>query len=254
MDIRGDVCRIESSIFSASAGGWMEANTFLIEKPLARDPRGVLLATADGGGFTAYAPAIECTGSYSLTLSGATGESGWNVRCHASDDPWPVYQSGDASSATSAKGFLQSGARLLYRRGHAEHRCRSAGVLYGGNDSAGCGRGCIVVAGVDGKVQMVENGALKAVPERATGAAILRDSLGVRSGTQVIASGSGEAVNDSLRAFEIPALEAVPASAPLAMDGTVTALWTAPDGKSVFAVVRSAAGEYEVDRVTALCN
>ena len=50
-------------------------------------------------------------------------------------------------------------------------------------------------------------------------------------GTQVIASSSGEAANDSLRAFEIPALEAIPESAPLAMDGTVTALWTAQDGK-----------------------
>ncbi len=49
-------------------------------------------------------------------------------------------------------------------------------------------------------------------------------------------------------------LEALPASSPVAMDGTVTALWTAQDAKSVFAVVRNAAGTYEVDRVTALCN
>ena len=61
-------------------------------------------------------------------------------------------------------------------------------------------------------------------------------------------------MRDSLRAYEMPAQEAIPASAPLAMDGTVTALWTAPDGKSVYAVVRNAADEYEVDRVTALCN
>ena len=33
-------------------------------------------------------------------------------------------------------------------------------------------------------------------------------------------------LTDSLRAYELPALEAIPASAPLAMDGTVTALWT----------------------------
>jgi hypothetical protein len=43
------------------------------------------------------------------------------------------------------------------------------------------------------------------------------------------------------------------------MDGTVMALWTAPDGKSVLAVVRTpanqgAANEYEVDRVVASCN
>ena len=61
-------------------------------------------------------------------------------------------------------------------------------------------------------------------------------------------------MNDSLRAYEVPAQEAFPASAPLTMDGTVTAMWTGPDGKSVLAVVRNAADQYEVDRVTALCN
>jgi hypothetical protein len=70
-----------------------------------------------------------------------------------------------------------------------------------------------------------------------------------------VASGSGAAATDSLRAFELPAQEVIPASAPLAMDGTVTAIWTAPDGKSVFAVVRRAVdNEYEVDSVSAFCN
>ena len=69
-----------------------------------------------------------------------------------------------------------------------------------------------------------------------------------------MSASSGEAVTDSLRAYELPALEAVPASAPLAIDGTVMSLATAPDGRSIFAVVRNAANEYEVDRVTALCN
>jgi hypothetical protein len=70
----------------------------------------------------------------------------------------------------------------------------------------------------------------------------------------VIASGSGEALNDSLRAFAISAIEAVPESSTLGMTGTVTALWTAQDGKSAMAVVRNSTGEYEVDRVSALCN
>ena len=114
--------RIEISIFSASAGSWTEANTFVAgEAASARDPRGVLLATADGGGFAAYAPEIGCTGSYSLPLTGATTNSGWNVRCHASDDPWPVYQSGDASSAPSLKAFYNSGAQLFYWGGYAEY-------------------------------------------------------------------------------------------------------------------------------------
>jgi hypothetical protein len=75
----------------------------------------------------------------------------------------------------------------------------------------------------------------------------------------MVASGSGEAIADSLRAYEVPAQEAIPASAALAMDGTVMALWTAKDGKSVFAVVRrpgnqGAGNQYEVDRITASCN
>jgi len=117
------------------------------------------------------------------------------------------------------------------------------------------GNGALLIGGIDGKVQMAENGALKVVTgtrDWGSDFAVLHSGCG--AGVQVITSSSGEAANDSLRAYELPALEAVPASAPLAIDGTVTALWAAPDGKSVLAVVRNAANQYEVDRVTALCN
>jgi len=82
--------------------------------------------------------------------------------------------------------------------------------------------------------------------------AVVRSGCG--SGTQVIASSSGEAASDSLRAFAIPALDAIPESNALGTDGAVTALWTAQDGKSALAVVRNGLGEYEVDRVSASCN
>ena len=104
-------------------------------------------------------------------------------------------------------------------------------------------------------MQLVENGALKPVAgtrDWGSDFAVLLSGCGTAS--QIIASGSGEAASDSLRAYELPALEAVPASAPLTMGGTVTALFPSPDAKSVLAVVRNAANEYEVDRVTALCN
>lgn len=117
------------------------------------------------------------------------------------------------------------------------------------------GNAAFLVAAADGKVRLAENGALATVAgtrDWGSDVAVLRSGCG--TGTQVIASSSGEAVSDSLRAYDMPALEAVPASAPLAMEGTVTAMWAAPDGKSVLAVVRKAANEFEVDRVTALCN
>jgi hypothetical protein len=117
------------------------------------------------------------------------------------------------------------------------------------------GGAALLLAGVDGKVQIVENGAMRAVAgtrDWGSDFAVVRSGCG--AGTQVIASSSGEALSDSLRAFAISAIEAVPESSPLAMTGTVTALWTAQDGKSAMAVVRNSTGEYEVDRVSALCN
>ncbi len=243
------------SIFSSTAGAWTEANTIMMEKKDSRDPRAVLVATADGGGFTAYTPGAQCTGSYALPLAGSSTDSGWSVRCRASDDPWPVYQSGDASGAAPLKAFYNS-ARNYFTGvvtpgiGVDLPPFYTAGMI-----PRAAGGAALLISGIDGNVQLIENGAMRSVAgtrDWGSDFAVMRSGCG--AGTQIIASSSGEAVSDSLRAFEIPALEAIAASGPLSMGGTVTALWTAQDGKSAFAVVRTAAGEYEVDRVTALCN
>ena len=243
------------SIFSSTAGAWVEANTIAIERKLSRDLRGVLLANADGSGFTAYTPGMQCIGSYSLPLAGPSADSGWSVRCHASDDPWPVYQSGDASSATPLKAFYNS-ARNYFTGvvtpgiGVDLPPFYAAGMI-----PRAAGGAALLISGIDGNVQLIENGATRPVAgTRDWGSDFTVMRSGCGAGTQIIASSSGEAANDSLRAFEIPALEALPTSNSLTLGGTVTALWTAQDGKSAFAVVRNTAGEYEVDRVTALCN
>ena len=243
------------SIFSLIAGNWSESNGFAMETKLTRDPRGLLIPTADGGAFAAYAPGTVCAGSYSLPLNGGSQDSGWTVRCRASDDPWPVYQSADASSAPALKAFYNT-ARDYFTGvvtpgvGVDLPPFYAAGMI-----PRAAGGAALLLEGIDGKVQIVENGVMRTVAgtrDWGSDFAVVRSGCG--SGTQVIVSGSGEATTDSLRAFEIPAIEAAPMSAPLAMEGTVTALWTASDGKSAMAVVRNSAGDYEVDRVTALCN
>lgn len=243
------------SVFSSSAGIWNEANTFLIEKQLARDPHGVLLANAGGDGFIAYAPGVECIGSYSLPLAGPTTDTGWSVRCHASDDPWPLYQSGDAHDAPTLKAFYNP-ARDYFTGVITPSVGMDLPPFYmGGMIPRAAGAAALLVTGINGGVSIAENGTLRMVAgtrDWGSDFAVMRSGCG--AGTQVIASSSGEAVNDSLRAFEVPALEAMPTSGPLTMNGMVTALWTAQDGKSVLATVRDPAGEYEVDRVTALCN
>jgi len=243
------------SIFSSTAGAWREANTIMTERKLSRDPRAVMVATADGGGFTVYTPGVQCNGSYALPLAGSSTDSGWSVRCHASDDPWPVYQSGDASGATPLKAFYNS-ARDYFTGvvtpgiGVDLPPFYTAGMI-----PRAAGGAALLISGIDGNMQLIENGAMRSVAgtrDWGSDFAVMRSGCG--AGTQIIASSSGEAASDSLRAFEIPALEAIPASSPLTLNGTMSALWTAQDGKSAFAVIRTAAGEYEVDRVTALCN
>ncbi len=243
------------SIFSSTAGGWAETNTIMTDRKLTRDLRAELVATTDGGRFVAYTPGAQCIGSYSLPMTGSTTDSGWSVRCHASDDPWPVYQSGDAGGATPLRAFYNS-ARDFFTGvvtpgiGVDLPPFYAAGII-----PRAAGGAALLITAIDGNVQLIENGAMRSVAgtrDWGSDFAVMRSGCG--AGTQVIASSSGEAMSDSLRAFEIPALGALPVSSPLTLDGTVTALWTAQDGKSAFAVVRNAAGEYEVDRVTALCN
>jgi hypothetical protein len=234
------------------------------KRPLSLDPRGVIFPSRGGQGFEAWVAGMACVGSNQNERPPAD----WTVHCRESDDPWILTQPpiADAEPATDANGGVMR-IRAFYNTARNYFTgvvTPSLGVdllpfyaaaLLPRTNGAG-----LLINGVDGKVQLVETGALKSIAgTRDWGSDFAALNSGCGAGAQIVASGSGEAVTDSLRAYELPAQEAIPASAPLAMEGTITALETAPDAKSVFAVVRKAAGQgqkdsYEVDRVTANCN
>ncbi len=256
----------EIVIYGRSAVGWREQKRVGIgqKKPLARDPRGVIVPLPGGPGFEAFVTGIVCIGSYQA----AQPAGAWTVHCRESDDPWQLSLPPKAQTAaatqmesvevTPLKAFYNA-ARNYFTGVVAPSLgvdlppFYSAAILPRPANSGSVG--ALLVNGIDGKVQLMEGGVLKPVSgARDWGSDFAAFNSGCGAGAQIVASGSGEAANDSLRAYELPALEAVPASAPLTMDGTVTALWTAPDGKSLFAVVQDAADRYEVDRVTASCN
>jgi hypothetical protein len=249
--------REEISFFAQTPGGWKQQKSVPIGQrlPLTRDAHGILRATA-GGEFSASVPGMECSGTYSPAMENGGRMGEWAVRCGPSDDPWTIEQTASGSAGGSELKAFYNAARNYFTGVVTP----SVGVDLPPFYSAGLipragGGVALLLTGIDGKVQLVDNGALRTVTgtrDWGSDFAVMRSECG--SGTQVIASGSGEAASDSLRAYELPAQEAVAVSGAAAMDGTVTALWTAPDAKSVFAVVRSATNEYEVDRVTALCN
>ena len=253
--------------FSHGPDGWHELQRLNIHSTRAqvRDPRGALLGYASGLNFEAWVPGVECSGSE----ASAGPPANWTIECRANDDPWAITQSqldqtdwGTASAANTGVAPVAP-IRAFYNAA----RNYFTGVL-AGNAGAdlppfysavliprAAGNSALLEVGIDGRVQLAENGTIHVVAgtrDWGSDFAVIRSGCGI--GAQIIASSSGEATSDSLRAYELPALEAVPVSAPLAVSGAVTALTTAPDGKSVFVVVRNSQNQFEVDRVTALCN
>jgi len=256
----------EIVIFAHSADSWKEQNRMGISqrKPLARDPRAVIFSSPEGQGFEASVAGMACIGANQQAPSPAD----WTVHCRESDDPWLLTLPQQiATGSTPDENVHVTPLRAFYNSARNYYTgvvTPSLGVdlppfytavLLPRPDGAG-----FLINGIDGKVQLVEAAMLKPIAgTRDWGSDFASLHTGCGAGTQIIVSGSGEALTDSLRAYELPAQEAIPASAPLAMEGTITALWAAPDSKSVFAVVRKTAGEgqadqYEVDRVTANCN
>jgi hypothetical protein len=256
----------EIVIFVQNPDGWHEQKRVGIgqTRALSRDLRAAIYLSPDSVGFSAFTAGSTCTGSY----RSAQAET-WTIHCHESDDPWtivqpPVLQTVSAGqgtetqmnvSVTPFKAFYNAARNYFtgvvnFGPGVDLPPFYSAAQIVRSAASAP-----LLIGGIDGKVQLLNDGALKGVSgtrDWGSDFAALRTACG--SGAQVVASGSGEASNDSLRGYELPAQEAIPASAPLAMDGAVTALASSPDGKSLIAIVRTAANQYEVDRVTASCN
>jgi hypothetical protein len=246
----------EIVIYSQSADGWQEQKRAAIgqKKPLPRDPRGMILPASGAEGFEAAVAGMSCSGSFQP----AQPAGAWTIHCRESDDPWPILQSQTAGGSNSVKAFYNTArdyfTGVVTPNVDLDFPPFYTAIVIPRPDGSG-----LLFNGIDGKVQLLDTVPLKPIAgARDWGSDFATLHSGCGAGTQIIASGSGEAVSDSLRAYELPAQEAVPASAPLAMDGTVTALWSAPDGKSIFAVVRKTANagatdEYEVDRVTGSC-
>ena len=253
-------------IYARAADGWQEQKRVGLggTSPLARDPRGMLTPSADGNGFEAWLPGTRCAGAFSMAGTIAS----WAVNCSASDDPWTLFPAANPQPpAQAGTANPAAGEPLAFKAFYNAARNYFTGLVSPSLEidlpafysavliPRAAGNAALLLDQVDGKVQMAENGALEAVAgarDWGSDLGVLRSGCG--AGTQIVASGSGEAASDSLRAYEMPALDAVPASAPLAMDGSVTAVWPAPDAKSLYAAVHTPANQYEVERVSALCN
>jgi hypothetical protein len=252
--------------------GWEEQHNIPIppHSPLARDPRGLLLPTPQQRGFEAWLPGLHCTG----TLGYQANQ--FNIDCQPGDDLWPLTVTVMTPSSPVAGPApnpspnppppVQTAPpppqiRAIYNTTRDYFTgvvSPSQGVdlppFYSAVNVQWKTPNALVIGTIDGKIMLADGGkiiTLNGTSDWGSDIATIHEGCGTGL---PIASGTGNSYTDTLRAYEIIGSNAVPRSAPLAVDGTVTALWSAPDGKSVFAVIRNLQNQYEVDRVTALCN
>jgi hypothetical protein len=258
------------------------------DRPYPREARGRLFASAttgSGRGFEAYLPGIHC--------SGDAPEGKLAVACAESDDPWPIEASATISAEQIPGANSPLGSVAAQKAFYNSGRNYFTGVLSPGVDlrlpafyqaaalSSTNGRGdAMALSLIDGKVAILENGALKRLAgTRDWGSDLAAIRWACGTGEQLLTSASGAGPSDSLRAYEIHGLEAEPVSAPMDAGGAVTAMWPSDDSRRATMVVRSggvapAAGsgqaataqsgtaqaaialpeEYEVYSVAAHCN
>jgi hypothetical protein len=228
-------------------GGWVKDQSFEIAHGRAypRDVRGRLQADA-GAVFKAYLPGVICTVSQRTTGVGVA------VSCGDSDDPWPIG---------SRKAFYNS-SRNFFTGVITPSVGVAPGPFYSAADLLQKNGMATVYSEVSGQVRLYDGGGLRVLAgSRDWGS----DVAGVRSecgsGAQLLATASGVATQDSLRAYEVQGRNAIAVSAPLPMDGEVTAMWpmTLANGSAAAPAVvailkRQQPVRYEAYRVSEVCN
>ena len=228
-------------------GGWVKEQSFEIAHSRAypRDVRGRLQLEANAI-FKAYLPGVICTASLQTTGGGVA------VSCADSDDPWPIG---------SRKAFYNS-SRNFFTGVITPSAGVTPGPFYSAAELVEKNAMMTVYSEVSGQVRLNDSGGLKVLAgSRDWGSDVVGVQSGCGSGAQLLATASGVALQDSLRAYEVEGRNAIAVSPPLPMDGEVMAMWpmNVANGSSaapaVVAILKKQQPvKYEAYRVSVVCN
>jgi hypothetical protein len=218
-------------------------------KPWPRDLRGRLALRKDHL-FDAYLPGVSCRSTAGAPVA---------ITCYEGDgdgaNSWPIGsdQAGLNAPFTPLRNFFSGALSAPLGKQASAPPFYSAAALQ--RDLQRDKDTWWLFATVDGRIHLLDGSTDQAVASPGWGSDIASVHSGCGTGGQVLATGAGEAPNDSIRAFEIPARDPVAVSAPLEISGRVTAFWTESSGSSAVAVVRNSdTGGYEAFRLTVTCG
>jgi hypothetical protein len=205
------------SSFRTVGDRWMPSAiaSFVLPKPLPRDPRGRLESTPEG--FRAYLPSATCDGTFKpeLRLTCLNGTAAWpDSQAH-----WVPDRNILQSDALKAPFYSNANGMFAVTDGRVQDR---SGQPVVGSDGWGSD-----IAGIV-------------------------DPCG--GGTVVIAS-SANTDREEVRVYGVANGQATAASDPMPMPGPVTALWPSESRSQATLVVRNLqTGEYEASRLALACT
>jgi len=221
-------------------GRWVPGQSLIIKTPvpLPRDLRGRIFLRKDHL-FDAYLPGLICR------------SSGLNMNCQQSDDPWPLE-----TEDLRVSGFF-SPARNFFTGALVPGigKQKSAPTFYSAAAVPRQNYMLWVFTGLDGQLHLLDGINDQVATKIHWGSDIAGVRTACRQTAQVIATAPGEDSQDSLQAFEFPDREPQAVSEKLALQGTVTALWTAQTGDMATAVIRNSdTGKYDAVQINLTCG
>jgi hypothetical protein len=210
-----------------------------------RDLRGRFLLRRDHL-FDVYLPGTFCR-TNSIAVAPLT------VTCNDSDDPWPLTpeDGGVRAFFASARNFFTGALSPAIGKVSNVPSFYSAAALPRSSYTLWA------FAAVDGTLHLVDGMTDQAIRGVKWGSDLAAVHSSCGTGTQMLASESGDTERDGLRAFEIPDRDPVAASSAVEFDGrgAIVALWPESSGNSATAIVRRKdTGWYEAYRVSVSCG
>lgn len=256
------------SLYRMQGGKWQpeQESAIVHQRPWPRDLRGRLIPARDHL-LDVYLPGVICTSTAALPLT---------LNCRDSDDPWPLVPgpaagtlNGGVLSVFPSAGLANGASTVVPQMKAFFGATRN---FFTGALTPGIGKFTTVpkfysaallprdkytlwlFAATDGQTHMVD-GVSDQVARLSWGSDLASLKTACGAGWQVLAASSGDAAEDSVRAYEFPDRDPVAVSAAVDFPGTITALWAEAKGDTAIAVAKNReTGSYEAFRLAMACS